>query len=570
MFEYIEYLSNKNELITKMTAMKEHFQQLSEFDIDVSDAISKIENAISGIQKDVLSIVLVGAFSDGKTSVVAGWLNEELDNMKIDTDESSDEILYYSPTSLPKDCQIVDTPGLFGEKVGNDDNGEKIVFSEITKKYISEANVILYVVPAKNPIKESHQSCIRWILKDLNKLSTVIFVINRMDDVVDLTDDEEFNLQKTIKTDALRTKLLDCGISPQAANKVHVVCVSAAPDGRKIEVWKTHRDEYLRRSRMTKLEDAVNEILNNSREVLLTKTGCNVLNDELNKVLVEISDQEHAIDGIVLPEKKESLKRNTKDLESLIKRIRQSREKLKDELKKLNKSKISKIRSASMETFKDMLEDEIGIVPEKEGAVLSEEIASIYNRYAEIYSGWSIEVGEKFQTEYDKQNKTIEAMLKMGASGASKGLIGAGKIGIASYKSAIFAGRELLGKIGIVIKFKPWQVVNMAKFAVKAVPFIGAAIDVVMNVVDNYSTFERNRKFEQNKEEIKNSVNELFIDCMDQVNDDKWFFENFAPDVQILKDQIAADEQDIAQMEENKNKYMAWSKKAKSIENCVF
>jgi len=128
------------------------------------------------------------------------------------------------------------------------------------------------------------------------------------------------------------------------------------------------------------------------------------LTHSANRLLIEISRQEHAIDEIILPEKKESLKRNKKDLDSLKKRIRQSREDIRDELKKLNKSKISKIRSASMETFRDVLEDEIGIVPEKEGAVISEEITTIYNKYAEIYSGWSLDVREKFQAEYDKQN----------------------------------------------------------------------------------------------------------------------------------------------------------------------
>lgn len=566
MFEYIDYLSNKKELITKMTKVKEHFTQLSEFDIDVSEAIEKLDSAIANIQEDALSIVLVGAFSDGKTSVVAGWLNEEVDNMKIDSDESSDEILKYSPASLPEGCQIVDTPGLFGDKAISDENGSQIVLSNMTKKYISEANVILYVVTAKNPIKDSHKTCIRWILNELNKLSSIIFVINRMDDIVDLTDEEEFEAQKKIKTDTLRSKLIECGVSQQDAAKVKIVCVSAAPDNKGIKTWKAHREEYLHRSRMTRLEDTTNEILKNSREVLIAKTGCDVLNDELNKALAEISRQEQAIDEIILPEKKESLKRNRKDLEALKKRIRQSREDIKEELKKLNKSKISKIRSASMETFQDVLEDEIGIIPEKEGAVLVEEITAIYNRYAELYSGWSVDVGEKFQAEYEKQNTTIENLLKKGALGVAMGLKGAGQIGVASFKQVIFAGRDLLGKIGIVIKFKPWQVVKMATWATKALPAIGAAIDVITVIAENVSTAEKNRKFEKIKVEIKDAINEIIYESVDQLKDDNWFFENFAPGVKTLEEQVSADERSIAQMEETKNKYMIWSKKVKDIE----
>ena len=566
MFEYVDYLSNKKELISKMTKVKAYFSQLQEYGIDVSAAIEKIESTIGNIKEDSLSIVLVGAFSDGKTSVIAGWLNEEFDNMKIDSDESSDEILKYLPTSLPEGCQIVDTPGLFGDKVGSDDNGTEIKLSEMTRKYISEANVILYVVTAKNPVKDSHKACIRWILNDLNKLSTTIFVINRMDDVVDLTDDEEFALQKKIKTETLRSKLVECGVSQQDAEKVKIICVSAAPNGKGIETWKEHREEYLHRSRMTILEDAANETLKNSREVLIAKTGCDVLNDELNKALQEISRQEKAIDEIILPEKRESLKRNKKELEALKKRIKQSRENIKDELKKLNKSKISKIRSASMENFKDVMEDEIGIVPEKEGAVISEEISSIYNRYAEIYSDWTYDVGKKFQEEYEKQNSTIDSLLKKGVAVAAVGLKGAGKVGVAYFKQAIFVGRDVLGKIGVVIKFKPWQVVKMAKFAKNALPVIGAVIDVVSNVVDNISTAERNRKFEKNKDKMKNMINEIFIDCIDQIKDDKWFFETFAPGVKTLEEQVIIDERDIEKMEEMKDNYMAWSNKVKEIE----
>ena len=565
MIEYVDYLSQKNELILKISKAKEHLLQLSEFGIDVSETIKKLDSVSENIQRDALSIVLVGAFSDGKTSVVAGWLNEAYDNMKIDSDESSDEILKYSPLSLPKGCHIVDTPGLFGDKIGNDENGNQIALSDITKKYISEANVVLYVVTAKNPIKDSHKACVNWILNGLNKLSSTIFVINRMDDVVDLTDDDEFELQRKIKVDTLRKKLVDCGVKQQDAEAAKIVCVSAAPDGKGIELWKNHRDEYLQRSRMTKLETAANDILKDSREILITKTGCDVLNDELGRAILEIDRQEKAIDEIILPEKKESLKRNRKDLDALKKRIKQSREDIRDELKKLNKSKISRIRSSTMESFKDMLEDEIGIVPGKEGAVISEEITTIYNRYAEKYSGWSYEVGLNFQKEYDKQNTTIENLLKKGATGAAAGFKVVGKMKVATVKKAIFAARDLLKKLGIVIKFKPWQVVKMATFATKALPIIGAALDVISNVSDSISTSKRVQKFEKMKNEIKNEVNGIFIDCINQIRDDNWFFDNFAPGVNALEEQVASDEREIALIEEMKNKYMQWSKKVKDI-----
>ena len=101
MYNFEKYTSNKSELLANIETTKNKILELEGFGIDVSETISKIENAKTIIQNDKVSVVLVGAFSDGKTSVAAGWLNEKLDNMKIDSDESSDEILCYTPCSMP-------------------------------------------------------------------------------------------------------------------------------------------------------------------------------------------------------------------------------------------------------------------------------------------------------------------------------------------------------------------------------------------------------------------------------------------------------------------------------------
>lgn len=565
MYSFNDYIDKKNELIMKMESVKSRISELDAMGIEVSDAIKKIDSAITIVREDKISIVLVGAFSDGKTSVAAGWINERLNNMKIDSDESSDEILCYTPSSIPEGCQIVDTPGLFGDKIGSDENGGQVALSDITKKYISEANLILYVVAAKNPIKDSHKECIRWILKDLNKLSSTVFVINRMDDVADLTDDEEYSLQAKIKTDNLRGKLVECGLTQLEANTVKVACISAAPNGKGIEVWNAHYDEYLRRSRLSALERITNAILQNSREALITKTGCDVLNDEISKMLDIISDQETQIAEIIIPEKKESLKRNKKDLEALYKRIIRSKKDMKDAIKALNKKKISIIRAVTIDNFKDTLEDEIGMLPGKEGYILNEEINDIFIEYAERFSGWAMELGSRFQAEYDKQNKMMNNLLAKGAASAANSLKVAGKVNVATFKNAIFAGRDLLGKLGVVIKFKPWQVTKMATFATKALPVIGAGIDVVTNLVENITAQERNRKFEKAKENIKDAINETFFDIMRMLDSDEKYISQFAPSYKVLEEQVAQDQADIENQERMLQTFYAWRRTTKEL-----
>ncbi|MCF0233028.1 MAG: hypothetical protein HUJ63_12415, partial [Enterococcus sp.] len=444
-------------------------------------------------------------------------------------------------------------------KIRDDEQGEKILLSDITKKFISEANLILYVVAAKNPIKDSHKECIRWILKDLNKLSSTIFVINRMDDVADLTDDDDYELQTRIKTDNLKEKLVECGLSKNEVGQVKVACISAAPNGQGIEIWNEHREEYLKRSHLSALENMTNSILQNSRENLITKTGCDILNDELTKTLELITAQESQIENIFLPEKKETLKRNKKDLEALYKRLIRNKKEMIDALKSLNKKTINTIRAASMDNFKDILEDEIGILPGKEGYVLNDEINGIFIEYAERNSGWTMELGEKFQAEYNKQNEAMESLLKKGAAGVSGGLIGAGKLSVETFKTGIFAGRDLLGKLGVVIKFKPWQVTKIATFATKALPVIGAGIEVATQVYQNAALQKRNKEFEKTKEELKNSINDTFYEITQMLNSDDSYIDQFAPSYRILEEQIQQDERDIQNQEVLLKKFKAWN-----------
>ena len=65
----------------------------------------------------------------------------------------------------------------------------------------------MYVVDAKNPIKDSHKETVRWIMQDLHKIETTIFVINKMDSVADITDENDFRKIAEIKKQTLCNKV---------------------------------------------------------------------------------------------------------------------------------------------------------------------------------------------------------------------------------------------------------------------------------------------------------------------------------------------------------------------------
>ena len=202
----------KQIIIDKLVSLKSKLLKVeTDFKIDLTELINKVNQAIINVKDDVFSIAFFGAFSDGKSTILSVLLNK-LD-IDISPEPTTDKIQAYKFN----DYQIIDTPGLFSENLIHDD---------LTKKYISEANIIIYTVDPVNPLKDSHIPTIRWILSDLKKYESTIFVINKMDEVADLEDDNDFNKNVEIKKEVVLGILKDeVGINKNDK----IVCVAADP-----------------------------------------------------------------------------------------------------------------------------------------------------------------------------------------------------------------------------------------------------------------------------------------------------------------------------------------------------
>ncbi len=109
----------------------------------------KIRNAMENVADQKLKVALVGGFSEGKTSIATAWI-ERLDkeSMKIDHKESSDAVKIYH---IDNEMELVDTPGLYGFKAKEHDSGKIECYKDITKKYVSEAHLILYALQPVKP-----------------------------------------------------------------------------------------------------------------------------------------------------------------------------------------------------------------------------------------------------------------------------------------------------------------------------------------------------------------------------------------------------------------------------------
>lgn len=255
----------QNKTLGKIYKLKQFIDDLASHGIDLSDLSSKIVDAIEVLNNKTISLALLGSFSDGKTTVISGLIGEVLDNMKIATDESSDEIVEYKADFLGKKIRIIDTPGLFGTKEKFDGN-VKTRLSDITREYISKANVVLYVTEAANPLPDSHKPLLKEIMRDLRKLKNTIFIINKMDDTgYSLTDEEEFCDARKIKTLNLLEKLdSTLQLTPIEKNEIKIVCIAANPGDKDLtNFWFKDIEKYKRWSHIDSLSQDIKFLSDN-------------------------------------------------------------------------------------------------------------------------------------------------------------------------------------------------------------------------------------------------------------------------------------------------------------------
>ncbi len=214
----------------------------------------KIRNAMENVAGQKLKVALVGGFSEGKTSIAAAWIERLDKSMKIDHQESSDAVKIYD---IDNEIELVDTPGLFGFKEKIADSGEIERYKDITKKYVSEAHLILYALNPSNPIKESHKDDLNWLFRTLNLLSRTIFVISRFDEEADIEDEEDYNKRFEIKKENIQNRLNELiSLSEEEKESLIIVAVAANPFDLVVEHWLKHKEEFQKLSHIKTLQDA--------------------------------------------------------------------------------------------------------------------------------------------------------------------------------------------------------------------------------------------------------------------------------------------------------------------------
>ena len=512
--------------------LKSLLKEGEELGLDLSILAKKIEEYIEAQKSGTIKIMLLGSFSDGKTTAIAGLLGKLEDNMKIDEDESSDELSVYHIESLGRQYEIVDTPGLFGTKTKEVD-GVNMRLSEETEKRISEAHIVIYVCSSVNTLKDSHKDIIRKVLRDYNKLSSTIFVINKMDDVADTNDEEEYEEMALRKRNTFIDRLRQViGLTPDEENNLNIACIAANPKGKGLAEWFQKKEEYARRSHIGQLDKCVKSVVSSSDSATLKSDADRaVALDVVRNIAVAISSKVHDFDTATT-DISYGLSGMESDLAILKSSITQSKGIMTDRLKGLRNSLCKSIdRIVSLSGMASFLEQEIGIENNKvDFNIINRKVCQIMEECAETNNANITAKATEFERQFSAQDDIINGLIKTGLKGLTK--VNGGMV---------LKTRDIFFKSW---KFKPWGAVKLAKLLGK----IATILTVLIEGWNLYSKWRDAKKLEECKKELKDVLNDFFKQIYALFDDNDAYYKNFAPSYPDLVAAVKARRDDLQEL----------------------
>ncbi|MFA8033275.1 LeoA/HP0731 family dynamin-like GTPase [Helicobacter pylori] len=510
------------------------------YGIEIEESLKdKIHNAIKDVSGQKLKVALVGGFSEGKTSIAAAWIDRLDESMKIDHQESSDAVKIYN---IDDEMELVDTPGLFGFKEKITDSGKIERYKDITKKYISEAHLILYALNPSNPIKESHKDDLNWLFRTLNLLSRTIFVISRFDEEADIEDEEDYNKRFKIKKENIQNRLNELiSLSEKEKESLSIVAVAANPFDLGVEHWLKHQEEFQKLSHIKALQDATQKKIkeNGGKLTIIEETKKSVIQDVVYR---QMPPAKQALQDInrEMERLNKTLEKRRKDLQNLNSEISQARIHLREFIIRYFSDLIRQVLGTSLETFNDFVIREIGDkginIETKVQNEFERQTQGIVNEIAKIETGFNADMSF-FEKHAGTLGKIGIDLLKQ------SGFINATNIKLA--RDTIAAVGKFVG-IDLALKFKPWGAVNLAGSINKGLPLIGLAFEVW----DSWKESQKIEKLEKAKEEMKSNFDGQKQEILDLINDETKFKQACFPSVLELEKCIQACEESVKKTQE--------------------
>lgn len=548
--------AQKTHVLELLQKLEIFLQQGIQVGVPVDPALSrKLQNAIANLTEEKLKVALIGGFSEGKTSIAAAWM-ERLDksSMKISHQESSNEIKVYE---VEEDFVLIDTPGLFGFKEQENADTQAIEkYKDITKKYVSEAHLMLYVMNPTNPIKESHQEDLAWLFRTLELLPRSIFVLSRFDEVADIEDEDDYQHNLHIKQENVTKRLSEIlNLTEQERTSLSIVAVAANPFDLGVEHWLTNKDQFKTLSHIENLQIATTEKIqqNGGNTALIDEMRSSVIRDMLHKQLPIAIDNDEKISKEVC--KLESLYDRLKtELVKADREIENTIRSLNDFIIRYFSDLILQAKGCSLDTFTDFFEREVG----DEGIIVSMRLENEFNRQIQPIALNIEKMQFSFDIEVNQFNTTIKAFGKQGINHVLKGNFINNKTVLGARDSIVSIGKIFGKDFSNALKFKPWGATKLAKGANGTLVVVGVALEVW----DSYQQYQREQEFQKAINGMIQNFKELRQNIKDLV-DHTQFREQFFVDVKNRAKELEAS---LNASRESQTLFQAWRETAEAIE----
>ena len=452
--------------------------------VDTRDVQGKVTRVQARLDQEVFEVAFFGAFSDGKSTIIAA-LTRSLD-IPIAVEPTTDKVERYRHG----DWMFVDTPGTFSDKLLHDD---------ITHSYISEADLVVFVVNAVNPLPKSQEELVRWLLVDLGKEPHVIFAINRMDEVADLEDDADFEHHVQVKRRTLLQTLHDiCGRPCEPT----VVAISADPYEQGVEDWLDNPEEYKHLSRLQSLIVAIEEHLDRAAEQIQANAGMASVRDGIETILdrLEKLDKELQPAHEMLAQRVTELSQERDRLEQLVSEAHLG---IREDVEAMRRNLLEGLDACvDQRALKNLIERDIG----EDGEILERKITNIVERWGQILTGQAEPIFDQINASMEENDSLFGDLMKRGGPKFAKVLQ---KVFGGNSRQIADGILRLRNTLNIPLKFKPWGAMRLAKF-LKNVAWLTPLIEGIPIVLDIYREHRLGSEVAKLKEVINQGLEEFF------------------------------------------------------------
>jgi hypothetical protein len=389
-------------------------------------------------------------------------------------------------------------------------------------------------------------------------MDETIFVINKMDEVANLTDIEEFREQEIIKKKVVNDRLLSIpNISNSIEENLNIVCISANPNGRGLDFWFNKEDAYVKRSRIDNLNLVVEEILKNTSMVkLINKTGVDVILDICEEVTKDLKSELKQYDEYIETTENE-IERIRHEMYVAERKIKDSKSDFFTSLNNMQNRMLFKIKDISSEEILTFIDEEIGRNNDELGQKLRLKIEFESDKFFNQSSAILEHVSRSIESHIESSERLLNDIVSASLGKSGKIFKQISKIDEGKIKEGLFKARDIMEKVfKKKIKFKPWGATKWSKRIAKYSGPIGMGVEMLMDFINLSQKSKAERQLLEVKRDLTDFVNEYFGVVYDTIGDDEKFIEAYAPQLLEFK-KIIENQQDILNGLQNKQHYLS-------------